>query len=384
MGGLPTGVVSFVLTEVVGSTELLERAPDVMAVALTRHEELVTAAVEGEGGALLKARSEGASTLSVFTRATDALRAAHRLQVAVRVEEWPATAVICTRVAVDTGEAVERDGDYFGPAVNRIARLRGAAHGGEVVVSVAAAAVVSGALPAGWALVDVGTVERRGLGPQSTFLLSAPDLDPIRRQRPIPDGGVSRREAEVLDLVVDSRTNAEIAATLFISERTVESHVSSLLRKLEASDRRDLVRRASARPSPATPVSPPLLPPALELLADPTGFVGRVAERELLRERWRVAVAGHTLFVVVAAEAGMGKSRLVAELAAERARRRWAGAVRCLLRGRGATVRTVRPGHRRCGRRRAGRRARRGGACAPGRRYARSHRVRTTWPRPVR
>ena len=56
VGGLPTGVVSFVLTEVVGSTELCERAPDVMAVALTRHEELVTAAVEGEGGALSKAR----------------------------------------------------------------------------------------------------------------------------------------------------------------------------------------------------------------------------------------------------------------------------------------------------------------------------------------
>ena len=190
------------------------------------------------------------------------------------------TAVIRTRVAVDTGEAVERDGDYFGPAVNRVARLRGAAHGGEVVVSVATAAIVSGALPAGWELVDVGTVELRGLGPQSAFLLSAPDLDPIQRRRPTPDGGVSRREAEVLDLVVDSRTNAEIAAALFISERTVESHVSSLLRKLDASDRRDLVRRARTRPAPEAPVSAALLPPALELLADPAGFVGRVAERD--------------------------------------------------------------------------------------------------------
>ena len=60
-----------------------------------------------------------------------------------------------------------------------------------------------------------------------------------------------------------------------------------------------------------------LLPPALELLADPAAFVGRIAERDVLRERWRLAVAGHTLLVVVAAEAGMGKSRLVAELAAD-------------------------------------------------------------------
>ena len=317
MGGMPSGVVSFVLADVVGSTELWERAPEVMAVARTRHEALVTAAVESEGGTLLKARGDGTSTLSVFTRATDALRAAHRMQVAVRAEEWPAPAVMCTRVAVDTGEAVERDGDYFGPAVNRVGGLRGAAHCGEVVVSVATAAVVSGSLPAGWALVDAGTVELRGLGLQATFVLSAPDLDPIQRQRPTPVGGVSRREAEVLDLVVDSRTNAEIAAALFISERTVESHVSSLLRKLEASDRRDLVRRARTRPSPVAPLSAPLLPPALELLAGATGFVGRVAERELLRERWRVASAGHTLLVVVAAEAGMGKSRLVAELAAD-------------------------------------------------------------------
>ena len=84
-----------------------------------------SAAVEGEGGTVLKSRGEGDSTFSVFTRATDALRAAHRLQVAVRAEVWPASAVIRTRAAVHTGEAVERDGDYFGPAVNRVARLAG-------------------------------------------------------------------------------------------------------------------------------------------------------------------------------------------------------------------------------------------------------------------
>ena len=318
-----------------------------MAVALARHEELVTAAVEGEGGTLLKPRGEGASTFSVFTRATDALRAAHRLQVAVRAEEWPAAAAICTRVAVDTGEAVERDGDYFGPAVNRVARLRGAAHCGEVVVSVATAAVVTGALPAGWALVDVGTVEMRGLGPQSTFALSAPDLDPIRPQRPTPDGGVSRREAEVLELVVDSRTNAEIAAALFISERTVESHVSSLLRKLEASDRRDLVRRARARPSPVAPVSAPLLPPALELLAGATGFVGRVAERDAAARAMARRVGGAHPVGRRGRRGRHGQESPRRRAGGRRARRRWAGAVRCLLRGCGATVRAVRPGDRR-------------------------------------
>jgi class 3 adenylate cyclase len=308
--------VSFVLIDVVDATELWEQAPDEMAKAIARHELLLTAAVQAEGGVLLKARDERDSSLSVFLRAADAVRAGHRLQAAVQAEVWPAAAVIRTRVAVHTGKAVERDGEYFGPAVNRVARLRGVARGGEVVVSASTAAVVSDALPAGWELVDVGAREHRGLGPKSAFLLAAPDLDSIERRSPL-EPGVSRREAEVLALVVESRTNAEIAARLFISERTVESHVSALLRKLDASDRRDLVRRAHTRSAPEPPVRAALLPPALELLADPDGFVGRVAELDLLRDRWQSAVAGHTLFVVVAAEAGMGKSRLVAELSAE-------------------------------------------------------------------
>ena len=254
MGALPTGVVSFLLTDVVGSTELWERAPDAMTVALARHEELVSAAVQSEGGTMLKSRGEGDSTFSVFTRASGALRAAQRLQASMRAEMWPSDAVIRTRAAVHTGEAVERDGDYFGPAVNRVARLRGAALGGEVVVSATTAAIVATALPAAWELVDIGMVELRSLGPEQAFLLAAPGLDSVRRRRAAPEGGVSRREAEVLDLVVESRTNAEIAARLFISERTVESHVSALLRKLGATDRRDLVRRGRA-PTARAPVA---------------------------------------------------------------------------------------------------------------------------------
>ena len=124
--------------------------------------------------------------------------------------------------------------------------------------------------------------------------------------------GVTARETEVLAAVGERLTNAEIAARLYVSTRTVETHIASLLRKLGAANRREL-----AEIWKTSRVAAPLLPPALELLADPTGFVGRVAERELLRELWRVASVGHTLLVVVAAEAGMGKSRLVAELAAE-------------------------------------------------------------------
>ena len=188
-----------------------------------------------------------------------------------------------------------------------------------MIVGAATATIVRNALPRGCQLVDVGRVEFRGIAEaEPAWLLAAPDLDPvrtIRRGAAVDDRGVSRREAEVHALVGENLTNAEIAARLYISERTVESHVSSLLRKLGAGDRRQL---ASLAPQPALVVDArPPLPAMLELLADESTFVGRGPERELLRRQWELACAGHTLLVVLAGEAGIGKSRLVAELAAE-------------------------------------------------------------------
>ncbi|HEY3485084.1 MAG TPA: AAA family ATPase, partial [Ilumatobacteraceae bacterium] len=130
---------------------------------------------------------------------------------------------------------------------------------------------------------------------------------------------MSRREAEVLSLIGENLTNAEIGARLYISERTVESHVSSLLRKLDARDRRELGRLAAAsiESAPdATPARPPL-PATLELLANAATFVGRERERAELRRLWQLARDGHTLMVVISGEAGIGKSRLVSEFATD-------------------------------------------------------------------
>jgi hypothetical protein len=123
---------------------------------------------------------------------------------------------------------------------------------------------------------------------------------------------VTRREAEVLAALAERLTNAEIAARLYVSERTVESHVASLLRKLEAPNR--LVLGDMAKEVLKTP---PSLPPALELLADPPGYVGRSDELGGLRALWSRSAAGQMLFCVVSGEAGIGKSRLVAEIAIE-------------------------------------------------------------------
>ena len=129
------------------------------------------------------------------------------------------------------------------------------------------------------------------------------------------DLGVTRREAEVLDALRADLTNAEIAARLYVSLRTVESHVSTLLRKLGAANRRELVAIAAERGDRAGLVRP-ALPAPLELLADGRRHVGREAELARLSAVWEQAASGQVRVVIVAGEAGIGKSRLVAELAA--------------------------------------------------------------------
>lgn len=158
---LPSGVVTFVLSDIVGSTRLWDGAPEAMETAVVRHEDIVSRAVAAHGGVVLKARGQGDSTFSVFTLATNAVAAAYGAQVGLMSERWPTGARLTVRFAVHTGESVERDGDFLGPAVNRAARLRAVARGGEVVVSESTAQLVADRLPAGVRLVELGEVRDR-------------------------------------------------------------------------------------------------------------------------------------------------------------------------------------------------------------------------------
>ena len=128
--------------------------------------------------------------------------------------------------------------------------------------------------------------------------------------------GLTARELEVLEALGERLSNAEIAERLFVSVRTAESHVSSLMRKLGATRRRELAGIwAALRPVvDSTQLS---LPPVLQLLADPATFVGRQSQRDGLWDLWRQARLGQLHVAVVVGEAGMGKSRLTAELAVE-------------------------------------------------------------------
>jgi DNA-binding SARP family transcriptional activator len=137
---LPTGVVTFLLTDIEGSSGLWEADAGAMAAALELHDALIAAAVGAHAGWLLKAKGEGDSTLTVFRRASDAAACAVEIQRALRKAPWPGGLDLRARVALHTGEAHERGGDYFGPALNRAARLRSLARGGVTVMSQATAA----------------------------------------------------------------------------------------------------------------------------------------------------------------------------------------------------------------------------------------------------
>jgi DNA-binding CsgD family transcriptional regulator len=137
------------------------------------------------------------------------------------------------------------------------------------------------------------------------------------RTRALPprlqQAGVTRREAEVLDALTRGASNAEIAARLFISVRTVETHISSLLSKFDAADRRELA--AIARTVVVGPATSARLPLSLLELTERSPLVGRQDELGLVREGWTEAASGRRRAVLIIGEAGIGKSRLAAEVA---------------------------------------------------------------------
>jgi DNA-binding SARP family transcriptional activator len=241
----PTGVVTFLLTDIAGSSGLWERRPKLMAEALDRHNDIVARAVSDAGGVLIKAKGEGDSTFSAFARASDAVVAALELADALAAEPWPPGVELSVRAALHTGEAREEHGDYVGVAVNRTARLRSLARPRQTLLSQTTADLVRDDLPAGAQLVDLGR------------------------------------------------------------------------RPLRGHDRNEYVYELRKAPAPSSVGEEEFarsLPNELIPAADAV-FVGREPELERLGALWRSALEGRHEVALVAGEPGIGKTRLVAEVA---------------------------------------------------------------------
>jgi predicted ATPase/class 3 adenylate cyclase len=175
---LPTGILTFLMTDVEGSTRLWDSYPSKMLTALPRHDFIVREAIARYGGVLVRRGQEGDSHFGVFRIASDAIAAAAAIQVELEREPWLLPEPLRVHLGIHTGEAELRDGDYYGGTVNRCARLRALSHGGQILFSGATYDVVQDA-PHTWPQESLaralGEVRLAGLArPERVFELVVP------------------------------------------------------------------------------------------------------------------------------------------------------------------------------------------------------------------
>ncbi len=141
MSVLPEGTVTFLFTDLERSTRLWEDHPEAMKVALARHDEILQRAVLEHDGHIVKSTGDGVH--AAFATAPHAVNAAVAGQLSLQAESWGASGPFRVRMGLHTGESEHRSGDYFGSVVNRAARLMASAHGGQILVSQATAALAA-------------------------------------------------------------------------------------------------------------------------------------------------------------------------------------------------------------------------------------------------
>src|SRR5437870_7428230 len=208
----PVGTVTFLFTDMEGSTRAWEAHPKETRAALQRHDEIVAKAIEANRGTIILERGEGDSVFAVFERASDAVAAACEFQLALGKEEWPLEVPICVRVAIHTGEA---DTDYRGPHVNRTARIRAIGHGEQILLSAITAGIVRGTLPDGTSLIDLGQHRLRDVSDmEHVFQLAHPDF---------------RENFPPLRSVSNFRQNLPVQLTSFVGRGRERKEVAALI-----------------------------------------------------------------------------------------------------------------------------------------------------------
>ena len=168
-------MVTLVFTDIEGSSRLWEADPRAMAEASARHDRIVREQIEVTGGHVFK--SVGEAFRAVFADPYAALASAVAVQGTVGTEPWPPGLLVRVRMALHSGACVERDGDYFGPVVNRVDRLLAVGHGGQVLVTAATHELVAGRLHDGIGFRDLGEHRLMDLGrAERVFQVTGPGL----------------------------------------------------------------------------------------------------------------------------------------------------------------------------------------------------------------
>jgi len=239
MAELPTGTVTFLFTDIEGSTKLWEEHPEAIIDALARHDSCLRTAIQASSGTVFK--TVGDAFCTVFAQAASALDAAFTAQRSLRsTPRSPGSGaeelMLNVRMALHTGIPGLTDGDYFGPVLHRIARLTAIAHGGQVLVSEATREHILHSLPPGASLRELGVYRLRDLQvPEQVYQLVHPDLPsdfpPLRALSDLPPLGrlpeipaeLSREELLHLLFEIYRRLESQKKSAVFLSIDVVDS-----------------------------------------------------------------------------------------------------------------------------------------------------------------
>jgi len=234
----PTGTVTFLFSDIEGSTVRWERDRDAMAAALARHDALMRAAMEARGAYIFK--TMGDAFCSAFATPLDALAAALDAQRALVGEDFSAVEGLRVRMALHTGDVGERDGDYFGPAVNRVARLLGVGNGGQVLLSGACTELIGPELPPGCSLRNLGEHQLKDLAqPERIHQLLAPclsaDFPPLRSLEHLSNNLSAQvssfigREAEIVEItaLIDQHRLVTLVGSGGVGKTRLSLHVAA-------------------------------------------------------------------------------------------------------------------------------------------------------------
>lgn len=209
---LPHGVVTFVFSDIEGSTRLWETDADGMRLSLARHDEIVQREIAAVGGHRFKHTGDGFG--AAFESVSAGIAAAAGVARAMDAETWPGPALV-SRIGVHAGEAEPSDGDYFGSTVTRTARIMDAGNGGQILVSEVARGLLGGGLPNGMSLVDAGAHRLKDLG------------EPIRLFRLTGDGAEDTRQLRTLERAPH---NLPVQLSRFVGREGQIKEISELVR----------------------------------------------------------------------------------------------------------------------------------------------------------
>ncbi len=204
---------TFLFTDIEGSTRLWEEHAAAMGRALAEHDRLLRSSIEATGGSVVKTTGDG--MLAVFADPAAAVDAALGAQRALRDATWGETGPLRVRMALHAGHAESRDGDYFGPALNRVARILAIGHGGQIICSAIAGVLAREGLPASVELVDLGSHRLRDIDrPEQIYQVVADDL---------------RRTFPPLRSLSTGRSNLPVPLTSFVGREKELAEVADLI-----------------------------------------------------------------------------------------------------------------------------------------------------------